>query len=95
MSPPTLSFIWDFSTNEFADRFPPALVIWESAAGKHEIRSSILLEIVLKVFHIFSKKKTTPGVSKTLSLISLILTVKGVECIILEIVSLSDNDFFL
>lgn len=59
----TLPFKWIFSTREFADRFHPALIIWETTAGKPEIRSSILLGILLKVFHILSKK---PGVSKTL-----------------------------
>lgn len=52
MPPSTLPFNWIFSTCECADSFHPALVIWESTAGKLEIRSSTLLEILLKVFHI-------------------------------------------
>lgn len=50
--PSTLPFSWILSARERADRFPPALVIWESTAGKPGVSSSTLLDRLLKVFHI-------------------------------------------
>lgn len=48
----TLPLNWIFSPRECADRYPPALIIWEFAAGKTEVRSSTLLDRLLKEFHI-------------------------------------------
>lgn len=63
--------------------------------GNMKLGAAFWLKLFWRYFIFFQKKPKNPGVSKTLSLISWLLTVKGVECIILEIVSVSDNDFFL